>query len=150
VGAAASGYAAFSIAMAGGRLVGDGVVRALGPKKVVLLGGLIAALGMALAVAVPEPLMAAIGFALVGIGASNVVPVVFSAAGRFGSSPSAGVAMVATVGYAGFLGGPPVIGAVATMAGLRTALGLLLVVALLVALGSLSIEKRHSASHRGG
>jgi len=122
------------------------------PKKVVLLGGLVAALGLALAVAVPEPLLASVGFALVGIGASNVVPVVFSAAGRFGSSPSAGVAMVATLGYAGFLGGPPLIGAVATMAGLRTALGLLLIAAVLVALGSLGIEKRRpiSAPHRVG
>lgn len=134
---AAAGYAAFSLAMAGGRGVGDIVVRALGPRRVVVWGGLLAATGIALAVVVPRPGVAAVGFALVGIGAANVVPVVFSAAGRFKSSPSAGVAMVATVGYVGFIGGPPLIGGVATVLGLRGALALLVAASLLVALGGL-------------
>lgn len=137
---AAAGYAAFSVAMAGGRLVGDGVVRALGPGRVMVYGGLIATAGVALALVWPQPVLASIGFAMVGIGASNIVPVVFSAAGRYGSSPSAGVSMVATFGYAGFLGGPPLIGAVATWAGLRVALSLLLVASLLVILGALRVK----------
>lgn len=135
---AAAGYGAFSLAMAGGRLVGDGAVRTLGARRVLVAGGVLAAAGMALALLVPAPLPIAVGFALVGIGAANVVPVTFSAAGRFGSSPTAGMAMMATVGYAGFMGGPPLIGAVATAVGLRGALGLLLVAALLVALGGRS------------
>ncbi|WP_131195325.1 MFS transporter [Lichenihabitans psoromatis] len=143
---AATGYAAFSIAMATGRVVGDGIVTALGPKRVVLFGGLLAATGMGLAVAFPDPLVAAIGFALVGAGAANIVPVVFSAAGRYGSSPSAGVAMVATVGYAGFLGGPPIIGFVASVGGLRLALGLLVVAAVLVAVGGLGLDRGGKAA----
>ncbi len=142
VGMAAAGYAAFSLAMVGGRLVGDGVVQALGPRRVVVYGGGLAAAGMALAILVPQPVPAALGFALVGIGAANIVPVVFSAAGRFGSSPSAGVAMVATFGYGGFLGGPPLIGAIATWAGLRAGLALLFLAAVCVALGGLSVEGR--------
>ena len=139
--ASAAGYAGFSITMAVGRLIGDGVVHAFGARHVVLFGGLIASLGLALAVLFAQPLPVTIGFALVGIGLANVVPVVFSAAGRFGSSPSAGVAMVATVGYAGFLGGPPIIGAIASWAGLRMALGLVLLAAILVALGGFKVEE---------
>ena len=148
VGMAAAGYAAFSTTMVGGRLVGDWVVRALGPRRVVVYGGATAAVGMALAVLVPQPVPTAVGFALVGLGAANVVPVLFSAAGRFGSSPSAGVAMVATFGYAGFLGGPPLIGAVATWAGLRAGLALLFFASLSVALGGLRVEGRAPGPER--
>lgn len=141
---AAAGYAAFSLTMAGGRGVGDLVVRALGPRRVVVGGGLLAAAGIALAVLVPRPGSAAVGFALVGIGAANVVPVVFSAAGRFKASPSAGVAMVATVGYVGFIGGPPLIGGAATVLGLRGALALLVAASLLVAFGGLDRALRRN------
>ena len=140
--------------MVTGRLVGDRVVRVLGAGRVVVAGGLVAAVGIALAILVPQPFPAAAGFALVGLGAANVIPVAFSAAGRFGSSPSAGVAMVATVGYAGFISGPPLIGAVATWVGLRGGLALLLVAAVLTALGGFSVEARkrtpspHSSNRR--
>ena len=138
---AASGYAAFSIAMTGGRLVGDSIVAALGARRVVLLGGSVVAAGLALAIADPEPVPAALGFALVGLGAANIVPVMFSAAGRFGSSPSAGVAMVATFGYAGFIGGPPLIGMVATWAGLQAGLVVLLAAAASMALAGLGLDR---------
>ena len=136
----AAGYAAFSIAMATGRLVGDGVVARVGQKRTVLIGGAIAAAGMGVALAVPSALWGAVGFALVGFGASNVVPVVFSRAGRYGSSPAAGVAMVATCGYAGFLGGPPLIGAVATTSGLRLAMVVVMMMPVLVMLAASRID----------
>lgn len=123
--AAASGYAAFSIAMTFGRLVGDQVVRRLGPRPVVIGGGAVAAAGLALSVAVPEFMPATVGFATVGLGLSNVAPTVFSAAGRFGRTPAAGIAMVVGLGYLGFISGPPLIGAVASLFDLRIALAFL-------------------------
>jgi MFS family permease len=133
-GHAAFGYAAFSAAMVAGRLLGDRVVRGLGRARVVAAGALIAAGGLALAVAVPIPLAATLGFALVGIGLSNVVPAIYSSAGRRGATPAAGVAMAATAGYSGFLVGPVVIGATAQSVGLRAAMVLLVVCAGTVAL----------------
>jgi MFS family permease len=125
---AAIGFAAFSLAMTAGRLGGDAVVRRAGPRAVVHAGGAVAAAGLLLALAFPAPAVAACGFGLVGLGLSNVVPVVFSAAARAGaSSPGVGIAMAASLGYAGFLVGPPLIGLAASATNLRAAL--LLVVA---------------------
>lgn len=122
---AAFGYAAFSAAMLGGRLAGDFVVRGIGRARVIAMGGLIAAAGLSLVVAVPAPLPAILGFALVGIGLSNVVPALYSTAGRSAASPAAGVAMVATAGYSGFLVGPAVIGMTAQLLGLRAGMTVL-------------------------
>lgn len=127
--AAASGYAAFSIAMTIGRLVGDRIVRRLGARPVIVGGGAVAALGLAGGVVLPEFIPATVGFALVGLGLSNVTPTVFSAAGRFGLTPAAGMAMVVSVGYIGFISGPPIIGGIASLVDLRFALGCLVVVA---------------------
>ena len=148
VAVAATAYAAFSITMAAGRFVGDRCVSILGPRWVVVAGGVLALAGLGLAVALPIPLPAAIGFALVGIGLANVAPVVFSAAARSGTSPAAGVATVATVGYAGFLSGPPVIGAIASVAGLRTAIGCLTLAAAVTTLLALTTIKDRSAPGR--
>jgi MFS family permease len=83
----------------------------------------------------PLPVPATIGFALVGIGLANVVPVLFSTAGQMkGVVPSVGVAMVATLGYGGLLMGPPIIGFGADLVGLRAMLGLLIAFALAVTL----------------
>jgi len=130
----AVGYAAFSAAMVAGRLAGDGAVRALGRARVIGGGAALAAVGLALAVAAPSLALSAIGFALVGVGLSNGVPAVFSAAAGLTASPAVGVAMAATAGYAGFLGGPVAIGAVAQGFGLRIAIAMLIVLALAAAL----------------
>lgn len=130
--AAAAGYAAFSLAMAAGRLVGDRIVAALGRARVIGLGAVLSAIGLAIATVLPGPL-AIVGFAAVGLGLSNVVPAVFSAAARTGASAAAGVAMAATAGYAGFLAGPPLIGAVASLLTLQAGIALLAGAAVLVA-----------------
>ncbi len=132
VAIAATGYAAFAVAMAAGRFAGDWIVARFGASRVLVWGGALAAGGLALAIALPAPLVAAIGFAAVGIGLSNVVPVLFSVAARTGSSAAAGIAPVAALGYAGFLSGPPIIGFVASLAGLRFGLGCLVPAALIV------------------
>jgi fucose permease len=130
---AVAGFAAFSLTMTICRFMGDVVVRRLGRIRTVRLGGLLAALGIALAMAVPQPLPAMIGFALVGLGLANTVPVLFSVAGQTrGIPPSMGVAMVATLGYAGLLLGPPLIGFGGDLIGLRPTMCLLILCALTI------------------
>jgi MFS family permease len=131
---AAFGYTAFSACMVLGRLTGDTVVRRLGQIRVVAVGGAIAAAGLILLSAVPGLVMGMAGFALVGIGLANVVPAVFSIAGRSEATPAAGVAMAATTGYGGFLLGPVVIGAIASAASLRWGMATLALAAAAVAL----------------
>lgn len=131
---AAVGYSAFSIMMAMGRLGGDVAMSRFGPRLVVSAGGGFAALGLGVAVAFANPGTAILGFALVGIGAANIVPAVLSASTRAGSSPAGGIALATTVGYAGFLSGPPLIGSLAAVAGLRFAIMCLVPAAALAAL----------------
>lgn len=133
-GTAASGYAAYALAMASCRFVGDYFVRRLGPSTTMLVGGGTAALGFAVVLGFPGIVTGWIGFALIGLGVANIVPVLFSAAARKGRHPAAGVAMTATAGYAGFLVGPPIIGFCAELVGLRVALMLLLFATIAVAL----------------
>jgi predicted MFS family arabinose efflux permease len=118
------GYAAFSVAMATGRLLGDRITARLGPVRIARFGGALAAAGFVVATALPWPAAALAGFVLVGIGASNIVPVLFSAAGRIADTPpSVALATVTSLGYAGVLGGPAVIGFVAQATALPLALG---------------------------
>jgi MFS family permease len=131
---AAIGYSAFAFSMAACRIVGDVSVRRFGSDRVTALGGLVAATGLALVLGLPNVVTACVGFALVGVGLANVVPVIFSAAGRSTLTPAVGVSMAATAGYAGFLVGPPMIGFGAGFVGLRLALCVLLVAALVVCL----------------
>jgi hypothetical protein len=131
--ATAAAYAAFSLLMITGRIVGDGIVGAAGSRATVALGALIAGAGLAISAAWPGLVGGAIGFGLVGAGLANVVPVLFSVAGRIGSSPAVGVASAATAGYAGLLIGPVVIGAIASGVGLRSTIIMLAGLALLAA-----------------
>ena len=134
---AAIGFAAFSIAMAACRFAGDALILRFGARRVMAAGGLCIASGLVVAAVMPYPLAAATGFALVGLGAANVVPVIFGAAARVpGISAGAGVATAATIGYSGFLLGPPLIGAIASAIGLATALGLLSLTGICIALGA--------------
>jgi predicted MFS family arabinose efflux permease len=126
------GYAMFAVAMAVMRLAGDGITSRFGGETVVRLGSLLAAAGFLLAVLAPWPVAGLVGFALVGVGAANVVPVLFSAAGRVpGMPPGLAISTIATLGYCGILAGPAAIGFVADHVGLPMALGI--VAALLVA-----------------
>ncbi|PCE27883.1 MFS transporter [Paraburkholderia acidicola] len=130
--AAGLGYSAFALSMAACRVVGDASVRRLGPTAVVTIGGVIAASGLAIVLSVPGVVTACVGFALVGIGLANIVPVIFSAAGRSTAIPAAGVSMAATAGYAGFLVGPPLIGFGAGLLSLHVALYVLVLATLTV------------------
>jgi fucose permease len=118
------GYAAFAIAMTVGRLTGDRVVRKLGGKRVLLLGGLCGACGFFGAVLAPSAPLALVGFVLIGLGASNIVPILFTAAGNQSAMPaSLAIGAITTLGYAGILAGPAAIGFIAHAASLNLAFG---------------------------
>jgi hypothetical protein len=131
---ASLGYACFSAAMAAGRFGGDWVRARMAPVTLLRLGGLLGAAGMALALAVPHPAAVLAGFALVGLGFANIVPVLFSVAGQLpGIAPAHGIAAVSSVGYAGMMVGPPLIGFVAEARSLTAGLCVVIVFALVVA-----------------
>lgn len=125
------GYTAFTITMAAGRFFGDWLTVRLGLRKMLQYSGLSIATGMALAVGLPLPHVVIAGFLVVGLGVAVVVPLVYSEAGR-SETMSAGIALaaVSTVGYTGFLMGPPLIGFVAEAATLRVALALVIALGL--------------------
>ncbi|MCL1027991.1 MFS transporter [Serratia silvae] len=136
------GYALFSIAMTIGRLNGDRVVNALGRYQVLLLGSLCAAIGLALAIAIDSAIASLIGFMLVGVGASNVVPILFSAAGNQRVMPAnLAIASVTTVGYAGILAGPAVIGLIAQISSLTFALACVAALLLIVTASAKAVTR---------
>jgi predicted MFS family arabinose efflux permease len=118
------GFALFSLAMAAGRLCGDRMNQRLGPVALLRWGAVLAASGFAVAVLLPWAAAALAGFAMIGLGVANLVPVLFSTAGRLpGQGAGHAISAVATLGYAGLLAGPAVIGFVARLTGLEVALG---------------------------
>ena len=134
---AALAYASFSGAMAVGRFGGDWVRARLSGTALMRASGVLAAAGMALALAVPSAAVALGGFALVGLGLSNVVPVLFSAASRVpGVSSAHGIAAVSGVGYLGMMAGPPLIGLVAEHSSLTAGLVVVVVFAVFMALSA--------------
>lgn len=140
---AAIGYSAFSIAMAACRFAGDRLTVRFGAANVMVSGGVAILLGLLVAVFGTHYLVAAFGFALVGLGAANVVPLIFAAAARTpGMSAGGGVATAASVGYTGFLMGPPVIGWVASHTNIAVALGLLSIAGAVIALNARVVVAR--------
>lgn len=145
-GLAGAGYAVFSLAMAAGRLTGDRLVTALGPVRLVRAGGALAAVGLGGALLLHHPVAAMFGFGCVGLGLSNLVPVLFSAAGRLkGSAAGVAIAAVSTTGYGGFLAGPPMVGFLADHLGLPGALAVLV-----PALGLVASSSRLVRSEQAG
>lgn len=131
--AAGIGFIAFTAAMTVGRVLGDLARARLGGMGVLGGGAALAAVGLTLALLVASPVPTALGFALFGLGIANIVPVLFDAASRAGE-PGPAIAQVSTLGYLGFLVGPPLIGFVAQVVGLPAALGLVAAFAALIAL----------------
>ncbi|MCA6494149.1 MAG: MFS transporter [Chitinophagaceae bacterium] len=116
----ALGYAAFMSTMAGGRFLGDWFINRLGNRMVLRVSGLLITSGLLLSVLFPALVTATIGFMLVGLGVSSVIPVVYSNAGKSADlSPSVALATVSSIGFIGFLIGPPIIGFIAEMFSLR-------------------------------
>jgi MFS family permease len=120
----ASGVAVFHAAMAVGRLGTAWTVAHFGNRRTLLGAGLLAAVGMALALATLQPILVVAGFLVVGLALSAVVPVAFSVAGDLAPGRAGGaISVVTTLGYGGFLLGPVLVGGLAEILGLRVALG---------------------------
>jgi MFS family permease len=120
------GFTAFMSTMAAGRFVADWFTDRFGRRRTLQFSGLLTAAGLLLAVALPTLWPATLGFMLVGVGVSSVVPLVYGAAGRSTvMSPGMALAAVSTVGFAGFLLGPPLIGLVAGASSLRVSFALI-------------------------
>lgn len=147
VSMAGAGYSVFSVAMALMRFSGDRLVHRYGSSKIVFWGAGLAALGLIITVGFLWKPVVLLGFLLIGVGAANVVPVLFSAAGEADrKSPELALAAVTTMGYAGQLAGPALIGFVAHSTSLPVALGLLAAPMLLI---SFSFGSRVSRSSVG-
>jgi MFS family permease len=129
---AAAGYAAFALAEACGRLAGSWLLVRLGQTRVLVLGGLTACAGMLAAALAPSVPVVLAGFALTGLGVANMFPAAMTRAGLI-AGPN-GVAAASTLGYGGFLLGPPTIGFLAAAVGLSTGLTTVSVLALIAAL----------------
>jgi len=131
------GFASFSLAMTLGRLTGDAVVARIGRRAIVAGGGLLCAGGIALTALVPSWQLALLGYALVGLGCSNIVPVLFTAVGRQTSMPQAvAIPAITSLGYAGILTGPAGIGIIAHHSSLSVAFFLVAVLMVAVAASS--------------
>jgi len=116
----------------------------MAPVALLRASGAIGAAGMVLALAAPQPWVALAGFALVGLGFANVVPVLFSAAAQVpGIAPAHGIAAVSSVGYFGMMAGPPMIGFIAQARSLSA--GLLVVVVFAAVVSAFS--RRALAAH---
>jgi MFS family permease len=125
-GPAAAGFAAFSLMMTTGRLVGDRLTARFGAMTLGRVGGVLVASGCMAAVLFPHPWVATAGFGAVGAGLSTLYPSVLAAGGRLatrlGHAPAATIAALSTLAFTGFLVGPPLIGLLAEAFTLRGAL----------------------------
>jgi len=134
---AALAYASFSGAMAITRFTGDWLRARVAPVRLLRASAWVAALAMVCVLLTREPWVALIGFALVGVGFANVVPLLFSAASRIPGTPAAdGIASVSAVAYLGFMAGPPLIGVLADVSSLTSALYLVVGFAVILALSA--------------
>jgi predicted MFS family arabinose efflux permease len=140
---AGTGYSAFAVAMTVGRFAGDWIVAHLGRVRIMLLGGFGVTLGFLVAVLAPIDEASLLGFVLIGLGASNIVPVLYTATGaQRVMSPSHAVAAITTIGYAGILLGPAAIGPISDWTSLSIAFTLISILVLIIPLSARFIAGR--------
>lgn len=133
------GYTCFAVAMTLARLTGDKVVKHFGRLKVVVVGAVVAALGLAMVTFIPAWHLSLIGYALIGAGCANIVPVMFSVVGQQTVMPQAvAVPAMTTLGYLGVLSGPAVIGYVAHFSSLSVSFSLIML--LMLCVGALAFK----------
>jgi MFS family permease len=113
-------FLAFMTMMATGRFMGDHLIAKYGRKRMLQLSGILISTGLFISVLLPYLITATIGFLIVGLGVSSIVPMVYSSAGKVGNiSPGMALASVSSVSFLGFLMGPPLIGYIAELSDLR-------------------------------
>jgi fucose permease len=147
-GLAAAGYAVFAVAMAASRFSGTTVIDRVGRVAAVRAGGVLAGLGVLGAVLAPGVAGALLGGLLWGLGVAVIFPAAMSAGGETPGHSAQGIATVATIGYGGFLLGPPLIGLLAQHLGLGSALLMLPVLALSIVVLAPSVRRTESAPTR--
>lgn len=133
---AALAYASFSGAMAAARFCGDWVRDRVSPAVLMSSSAALAAAAMTAVLLIGHPIATLIGFALVGLGFANVVPVLFGTAAKLDANPAHGIAVVASVGYFGMMAGPPLIGVIAEHSSLSVGLASVAVFAAILALAA--------------
>ena len=139
---AAAGFAACSLMMAVGRFAGDWLANRFSSWRLLQVSGALAALGLGAGLVIATPVPAIVGFGMVGLGVANMIPILFSAAGKTqGVQPGTALSAVASMGYFGFLIGPPLIGLVAEVTSLPVALGIVSVCCAIVAVRASAIGK---------
>jgi MFS family permease len=139
-GIAAGGLAAFSLTMGIGRLAGDRLTRSIGSVRLARGGAGLAAAGMAAALAAADPVAAIVGFAAMGLGLAALFPLALRAAAERSGTPGPAVAAVSGMGYVAFVAGPPLVGGLAEVIGLRS--GLIVIVGLCVVAVALATQVR--------
>ena len=140
-GVAALAFGFYQGGMAVARLSGDWLRLSFGAVRMVLVSALMTAAGTAVALTVPSPWIAMAAFVFAGLGLGNIAPVLFAGGGRLEpDAPGRGIAAVTTLGYTGFLSGPPLIGFAAQATSLPTALGLTVIAALIIAFYARSVK----------
>lgn len=127
------GYLLFMGAMATGRFISDRFTTRFGIKPILQASGALIATGLILSVIFPYMITAGLGFLMVGLGVSSVIPLIYSAAGRSKTmNPGVALAAVSTIGFVGFLLGPPLIGSIAQVSSLRGSFTLIACLGLLI------------------
>jgi fucose permease len=150
-GVAALGFAGFALGMTVSRFLADGLSIRFGPVALVRAGGLVAAAGLALGLLVADPVVAIMGFTVLGAALAPVVPTVFSAAGNLGAgSGAASLGWVVTISYLGGTLGPGLIGFTSRAAGLRAALFVPVALALVIAALAGRVRTAQRVSPVGG
>lgn len=128
-----AGYTAFMISMASGRFIADRLTHKIGVQRVLQLSGFMTVCGLLIAVLFPQQMPAIIGFLIVGLGVSSVVPLAYSAASKSKTMPaSQALSTVTTIGFFGLLAGPPIVGLISEATDLRTAFCFLIIMGILV------------------
>jgi MFS family permease len=114
------GYISFMVMMASGRFAGDKLIIRFGRKRLLQFSGILISSGLFISVLFPQLIPATIGFLLVGLGVSSIVPMVYSSTTRVSKIPSGmALAAVSSISFLGFLIGPPLIGFIAELTSLR-------------------------------
>lgn len=136
------GYTSFAFCMAMGRFAGDRLIQMFSHAAVIRMNGVLIFSGMALALGIQSPFMVILGFGLVGFGVSSVIPIVYMLAAKSKTmAPATALSAVSSVGFTGFLFGPPMIGFIANGIGLREALGIVALLGMLIVFLSFRLRK---------
>lgn len=136
------GYTSFMVTMAIGRFLSDVLVGKFGPRKVLIVSGFVISAGLYMAVLFPNLIACTLAFMLVGFGVSNVIPIVFNAAGNSKTVPtSIALTIVSSISFMGFLIGPPVIGYIAEMTSLQYSFAFIGIFGVFISLLTLRLKK---------